>query len=150
MRNLTVLWAAEATSLPATSAQYASIVAQVVPVLLLAAVAVPLRIGDATPSRRRAFGDVLLTGLLVGAAVITEFAALFGVWQGGLTPADMRLLTWLLSVTAALAVVRVVAPVARGYAQQAGIPPRRVAWILASVATLSAVVLLLVFNSLTR
>ena len=95
-------------------------------------------------------GDVLLTGLLVGAAIITEFAALFGVWQGGLTLADMRLLTWLLAVTAALAVVRVVAPVARGYAEQAGIPASRVAWVLGSVATLGAVVSLLVFNSLTR
>jgi hypothetical protein len=139
-----------AATLSEASAQYAAVVAQVVPVLLLAAVAVPLRMGDAMPTRSRAFRDVLLIGLLMGAAVITEFAALFGVWQGGLTPADMGLLTWLVVVTAMLAVVRVVAPVARGYAEQSGIPAGRVTRILAAVAALSSVVLLLVFNSLTR
>lgn len=132
------------------SGQYAAVIAQVTPVLLLAAVAVPLRHGDEPPTRLRAFFDLVLTGLLVGAAVITEAAALFGVWQGALRPADIRLLTWLLAVTAALAVVRLVAPVARGYAEHAGIPASRVWTLLGGMTVVSAIALLVVLNSLTR
>lgn len=62
----------------------------------------------------------------------------------------MALLTWLLAITAGLAVIRLVAPVARSYAEHSGIPAGRVAWILGIVALASAVALLFVFNALTR
>lgn len=132
------------------SAQYSAVVAQVVPVLLLAAVAVPLQSGDEPASRTRAFGDVLLTALLVGAALIAEFAALFGVVHGGLTAEDRRLLSWLLVITIVLAVIRLVAPVARGYAAQTGIPSARVWRILGAAAGFSGLGLLYVVDTLTR
>lgn len=133
-----------------TSAQYSAVVAQVVPVLLLAAVAVPLQSGDEPASRARAFGDVFLTALLVGAALIAEFAALFGVVRGGLTAEDQRLLSWLLAITIVLGVIRLIAPVARGYAAQTGIPAARVWRILGAAAGLSGLGLLYVVNTLTR
>lgn len=115
-----------------SSAAYASTVAQIVPVLLLAGLAVPSRLTQ-DRRRRRALADIVLTGALVGAAALAEFAALFGVNQGGLSAGDRRLLTTLLVTTAALTTVRVAAPLVREYADETQVPERRV-WLVAVTA----------------
>lgn len=133
-----------------TSLGYATVIAQVIPVLLLAAVAVPLRTTKGASTRRGAFVDLVVTGSLTGAALIAEFAALFGVFHGGLSRADTRLLTWLLIVTALLATMRLIAPVASSYADQTGVPGGRVWRILGGVVLASAIGFLYVLNALTR
>lgn len=112
-------------------AEYAAVAAQIVPVLLLAAVAVPLRLDRGRADRPRALLDLVLTGLLVGAAGLTETVALFGVFRGRLLVSDARLLTGLLFLVAGLATVRVLAPLARQYADDTGVPESRVwAWLI--------------------
>jgi hypothetical protein len=121
-------------AMPDTGA-YAGAAAQIVPVLLLAAVAVPLAGGRGTTSKGRAFVDVLLTAGLVGVAVLAEVVALFGVYQGGLSQNDRSFLTAMLIVTALLAGSRIFLPIARTYSEVGGVPEGR-AWAIFSVPAL--------------
>jgi hypothetical protein len=104
---------------------YAGVIAQVVPALLIGALLLPLRGADGTQGRKAAAGDLLLTGFLLGAAFVTEFAALYGLLHD-LSRQDVRLLNGLLLGTALLAFARILAPLARAYATKGGIPEPRV------------------------
>jgi hypothetical protein len=86
--------------------------------------------------------DVILTGLLVGSSALTEFAALFGVRQGGLTPHDRRLISLLFAVTGLVTMVRVLAPVARTYATGTRVPESRV-WLWLTITTVASFIGLL-------
>jgi hypothetical protein len=121
----------------------AATIAQIVPVLLLAGVAVPLRLTGYQAERPKALMDLVATGTLVGASALTEFAALFGVWHGGLTSHDRQLVTALLAITGLVATVRVLTPVARDYVRGTSVPEGRV-WLWLSLTTVGAFAGLLV------
>lgn len=125
------------------SVEYATAAAQVVPVLLLAAVVVPLRLARGRADSPKALLDLLLTSCAVGAGALAETVALFGVHQGGLTRSDARLLTLLLVLTAVLTIIRLLTPAIRVYAEGARVPEDRV-WKIVT-GTFSAVFIGLLF-----
>lgn len=106
--------------------QLAIAASQIVPVFLLAAIAVPLRIRARTADGAhghpgffgRGFPNLALTALVVGSALCTEYAALFGTVAGGLSRHDVHLLERLLAATLLLCSVRILAPVVESYAEQ--------------------------------
>jgi hypothetical protein len=116
--------------------EFASLVAQIVPVLLLAAVVTPLRLGPSASDKGRALLDLCTTALLVGIAFVTEFGALFGVVAGGLSRHDLHLLERLLAFTALLALVRILTPLVRRFAAAGRISERRV-WLFVAVTSIA-------------
>lgn len=123
----------------ATTSDFATVVAQIVPVLMLAAVVTPLRIKTKAADRHLAFWELILTGLVIAASLVSEVVALFGVLQGGLTKHDTIALTWLVLITAALAALRMLAPLASPYSGMAGVPESRVLGILGVVIVVAFV-----------
>lgn len=125
------------------SVEYATVAAQVVPVLLLAAVVVPVRLVRGRADSPKALLDLLLTACAVGAGALAETVALFGVHQGGLTRSDARLLSLLLVLTALLTIIRLLTPAIRAYSEGARVPEARV-WKIAT-GTFSVVFIALLF-----
>ena len=132
----------------ATTTGYATVVAQIVPVLLLAAVVVPLRVRTKPGDAARAFRELILTGVVVAVALATEIIALFGVLQGGLTNHDVQLMTWLLFATAALATLRMLVPLVSAYSTMSGAPEGRILGVVSALITVVFVVVFLTMNAL--
>lgn len=140
---------------PEHARDLAAAVSQIVPVFLLAAIAVPLRIrphptdGDhGHPGFfGRGFPNLVLTALVIGSAMCTEYAALFGVISGGLSRHDVHLLERLLCATLFLTSVRILAPVVELYADRTRSDESKVWGALAVLAGAGGVAMLFLFNT---
>jgi hypothetical protein len=132
----------EAAAASPHSVEYATVSAQLVPVFLLAAVVVPLRLERGRADSPKAMLDLLLTAVVVGTGALAETVALFGVHQGALTRSDDHLLTVLLLLTGLLAMTRLLTPAVRAYAGGARVPEGRV-WRIAGCVFVGAYAALL-------
>lgn len=132
---------------PVRAHDFATTAAQVVPVLLLAALALPLRTrGRVTGgSQPRALVDLLATAILIGLALLTEFAALFGVYSG-LSRHDARLLATLVGFTVVASAVRILMPEVQIYAHAGRIPQGRIWLILGTVVAAAFAGFLIALN----
>lgn len=139
---------------PEHARDLAMAVSQIVPVFLLAAVAVPLRIrpdpADGNHGHPgffgRGFPNLALTALVIGSGMCTEYAALFGIISGGLSRHDVHLLERLLAATLFLTSVRILAPVVELYADRTHSDELKVWGALAGLVAAGFVAMLFLFN----
>jgi hypothetical protein len=122
---------------------FAIAVASVVPILLLAALAVPA-LRPRAIGGRRAFVDLLMVATLLGVAALAEAASMTGIVVGVARP-DVHLLAWLVVLTGVLTAQRLIAGSVRNYAEDQKIPEGRIWAVLSAVAV--AVFLLALFLS---
>ena len=125
---------------PTAARSLFNIIAQVVPVFVLAAVAAPWAVR--TPQHRRgALADLAILAIMLGAALLTETLALMGLYlRPG--PTDLKVTCLCFAVTCLLATARILLAPIRAYAQAAAIPPHRVWAPFALLALLAAFTLL--------
>lgn len=133
---------------PSRARDLASAASQIVPVLLLAALAVPLlqrpdteeeqpsaaTANGQAPRRLRPAMELLLTIACIGASAITEFAALYGVYYR-LVPHDVHFLTVCLEVTGLLAAARVLMPILEHYKTMLRVP-EAVLWLAVLIGSI--------------
>jgi hypothetical protein len=129
---------------PERAHDFAITVAGVVPVLLLAALAVPA-LRPRTSGGRRAFIDLLLVSALLGIAALAEVGSMTGIVTG-LARADVHLLAWLFVLTGVLTAQRLVAGSVRNYAEDQKIPEGRIWAVLSGVAVVVFVLALLLID----
>jgi hypothetical protein len=129
---------------------FAATVAQIVPVLLLAALAVPLRsrrtreldagvgtesVATGRDGAAREVLELLATAGLIGGCFLTEFFALYGVYYT-LNRNDAHRLVWLVLVTGLFALWRILLPVAAHYSERGGISEKQAWFVLAGTSVL--------------
>lgn len=115
------------------SAAYATLVAPLIPVFLLAAVTTTSRVEATEAGKRRALIHVVLMAGMVGVALLAEFVALFGVRHGALTSRDTVALDLLLVVLAVGTITLVVLPHIERYVSIARVPELRIWRIFATI-----------------
>lgn len=117
---------------PQRAHDLAIVVATVVPVLLVAAFAVPARRVRSASEAKAALIELAAAAILLALALVTEMLALFGVAYG-LGHTDQRFLFFLLFLTSLAALRRMIAPLVQTYAEDRKVPAQRIWWPLAIV-----------------
>ncbi|MDQ1683353.1 MAG: hypothetical protein QOC82_90 [Frankiaceae bacterium] len=123
---------------PARAHDVATVVAGVVPVVLVAAFAVPVRRVQDAKDAPAALTELLAVSVMLAFALLTEMLALYGIAYG-LGRVDQGLLFFLLLLTAVAALRRMIAPLVQTYAEDRGIPQARL-WAIFFYVTLVLVV----------
>jgi hypothetical protein len=121
---------------PSRARDLASAVSQIVPVLLLAGLAVPLlqRSDEEETNKSRAARHLVATVLLIGLSGLTEYAALYGVYYR-LVQGDVHLLMISFALTTLIAGVRVLMPIIEHYSDVLGMTEKWM-WLLTSTGAL--------------
>lgn len=117
---------------PGRARDLATVAAEVVPILLVAAFAVPVPRVEKAKDARAALTEFVAVAILLALALLTETLALYGVAYG-LGRVDQRLLFILLFLTAIGALRRMIAPLVRTYARDRRVPEARLWGILIAI-----------------
>jgi hypothetical protein len=110
----------------------AIVVATVVPVLLVAAFAIPVKRVRSAAEAKSALVELVAAAILLASALVTEMLSLFGIAYG-LGHTDQSFLFLLLFATALAALRRMIAPFVHTYSEDRGVPAERMWWLLAIV-----------------